>query len=68
MKKTSLLYYFILSVVLLTACKKDAGKPETPAATKIEGVYRMTALSAQTPGGVPVDVYDALTECQQNDT
>lgn len=68
MKKTSLLFYFILSLVLFTACKKDSDKPQTPTTEKIAGVYRITALTAQTAGNNPVDVFGDLTECEQNDT
>jgi hypothetical protein len=69
MKKGSLLLYFVLSVLLFTACKKDSTHPtDTPTPTNIAGVYRMTALKAQTANSPEVDVYDQLTECQQNDT
>jgi len=69
MKKGSLLLYFVLSVLLFTACKKDSTHPtDTPTPTNIAGVYRMTALKAQAANSAQVDVYDQLTECQQNDT
>ena len=69
MKKSTLFFYFLLAVCLFAACKKDSTKPPTPPASgDIAGVYRMTALKAQTATSDEVDVYDELTECQQNDT
>jgi hypothetical protein len=65
MKK--LLFVFSLFTLFIVGCKKDNPQPTlTPAS--IAGVYTITALKARAGSAAQVDVYDQLTECQQNDT
>ena len=61
----NIFYLFSFLMLLVTACTKD--KPE-PSQKNITGVYRITGLKAKTDGGAQADVYNQLTECQQNDT
>lgn len=65
MKK--LFFFFGLFTLFIVGCKKD--KPETPPSPEnIAGVYKITALKAKAGSAASVDVYNKLTECQQNDT
>jgi len=65
MKKV--LYLIIALMLTVVACKKDSTSPDaTP--KNIAGVYRITALTAKAGSASPVNVYNQLTQCQQNDT
>lgn len=63
MKK--LCFFFGLLTLFIVGCTKD--KPE-PTPANIAGVYKITALKAKAGSAAPVDVYNQLNECQQNDT
>ncbi len=65
MKK--LFFVFSLFTLFIVGCKKDKPEP-TPTPASIAGVYKITGLKAKAGSAAQVDVYDQLTECQQNDT
>ncbi|HEX2532398.1 MAG TPA: lipocalin family protein [Chitinophagaceae bacterium] len=62
-----LLYLFSFLMLSVVACTKEDKDPDaTP--KNIAGVYRISDMEAQATGADKVNVYNQLTECQQNDT
>lgn len=63
----NIVYLLSFLVLFATSCKKDNTDSKSTE-NNIPGVYKITGLQVKAGSNPKIDVYDQLTECQQNDT